>query len=140
MKSPHFLPLAQLDDQHFITACRHGVVHLTWGRVTARFHREEFRRLAALLEQAADAQPPVSLRDGGLRVTRRLDEDSELRLGRLVLLLAPSRFREFAEAAGEAVQQLDEFLASGAWDEPEEEEDAPPNPLEEFRRVLFSRN
>jgi len=137
--TPHFLPLAQVDDQHFVTACRHGIIHLTWGRVTMRLSRDEFRRLAALLEQAADALPPISFRDGDLRITARLDEDSEFQMGSLVLLLSPARFQEFARAMQQAVERLDEILASGVWDRQEPE---PPKTsfLEQLRKTSFSRN
>jgi hypothetical protein len=135
----HLVPLAKLDDRRFIAACRHGIVHLTWGRVTARFRQDEFRRLVRLLEQAMDAPPPVSVRDQDLRVTTRLKEDCELQMGSLVLLLSSPGFREFARMGQEAVGRLDEILASKAWDEPEEEE-VPPNPLEQFRQFSFSRN
>lgn len=140
MRTPHFLPLAQLDDQHFITACRHGVVHLTWGRVTVRFGRDEFKRLVGLLERTTDALPPHSTHDGDLRVTYRQDEDCELQMGSLILLLSPSGFGEFVETAREALQRLDEILASGMWDRDEPEEDTPASFLEQFRRVPFSRN
>jgi hypothetical protein len=139
MMASHFLPLAQMDDRRFISACRHGVVHLTWGRVTARFRQDEFRRLVRLLEQAMNASPPVSLRDRDLRVTSRLKEDCELQMGSLVLLLSPADLRDFARVGQEAVGRLDEILASKVWDEPEEEE-APSNPLERFRQFSFSRN
>ena len=139
MMASHLMPLAQMDDQRFIAACRHGIVHLTWGRVTARFRQDEFRRLVLLLEQAMDAPPPVSFRDHDLRVTSRLNEDCELQMGSLVLLLSPADFQEFARVGQEAVGRLDEILASKVWDEPGEEE-APPNPLERFRQFSFSRN
>lgn len=139
MKIPHFLRLAQVDDQHFITACRHGLVHLTWGRTTTRFAREEFRRLAALLARAADALPPTSFHDGQLRVTCRLDEDCELRMGPVVLLLSPADFEALNQAIQEAVRRLDEILASGAWDQKSPEE-APPGLLEQIQRTRFSRN
>jgi hypothetical protein len=128
-----------MDDHHFITACRHGMVHLTWGRVTARFARDEFRRLANLLEGVVDMPPPTSTRDGELRVTCRQDEDCELQMGSLVLLLSPTEFRGLARIAREAVQRLDKILASGVWDR-EEPEDAPPSFLEQLRRSSFSRN
>lgn len=136
---PHFLTLAQLDDQHTISACRHGIVHLTWGRITARFRRDEFRRLAGLLERAVDALPPASIREGDMRVTTHPDEDCEVQIGPVVLLLSEGRPQEFSQVVGEAVRRLDEFLASGAWDR-EQPEDAPANILERFQRVTFSRN
>ena len=139
MMTPHFLPLAQLDDRHFINACRHGIVHLTWGRTTTRFSRDEFRRLAALLEQAAAAPPPSSARDGNLRVTTRLDEVCELRVESLVLLLSPGRFREFVKAARDAVDRLEELLTSGVWSTGAPER-APTSFLEQLRRSSFSVN
>jgi hypothetical protein len=139
MMASHFMPLAQMDDQRFITACRHGIVHLTWGRVTARFRQDEFRRLVRLLERALDASPPVSVRDRDLRVTTRLHEDCELQMGSLVLLISPADVQEFARVGQAAVERLDEILASGAWDEPEEEE-VPSNPLEQYQQFSFSHN
>ncbi len=137
--TPNFVRLTQLDDQHFITACRHGLVHLTWGRVTVRLGRDEFRRLASLLEEAVTALPPISLCDQDLRVTSRLDEDCELQMGSLVLLLSPVRCAELAHAAQEATSRLDRILASGVWDKDEPEEDRP-GILEQFRQIRFSRN
>jgi hypothetical protein len=139
MRIPHFLTLVQVDKLHFISACRSGVVHLTWGRATVRFDREEFRRLARLLERAADIQPPTSLRDGELIVTRRPDEESEFRMGPVALLLSPSAFQRFAEATRKAVDCLDDILASGVWDRPEAGE-GPPDPLDEAGRNPFSQN
>jgi hypothetical protein len=139
MKIPHFLRLAQVDNQHFITACRHGLVHLTWGRTTTRFARKEFKRLAALLAQAADNLPPTSFHDGQLGVTYRLDEDCELRVGALVLLLSPADFEALNQTAQEAVRRLDKILASGAWDQ-EGPEDASPGLIERIQRTPFSRN
>jgi hypothetical protein len=139
MRIPRFLQLVQIDDQHFITACRHGLVHLTWGRATVRFSRDEFRRLAGLLGRATDGLPPTSVRDGELRVTYQPEEDCEFRMGALVLLMSPPEFREFARVAGEAIQRLDKFLASGAWDR-EEAEDVPLDFSEQLRRNPFSLN
>jgi hypothetical protein len=139
MRAPHFLQLARIDERRFIMACRHGMVHLTWGLVTLRFSRDKFRRLVALLERASDAAPPSSARDGEASVIYRLDEDSELRVGPLALLLSPAEFQAFVAATTEAVQRLDEILASGIWDRADEDE-APPNILEQFHRFSFSRN
>ena len=137
--TPNFIRLTQLDDQHFISACRHGLIHLTWGRVTMRLGRDEFRRLASLLEEAVTALPPISLRDRDLSVTSRLDEDCELQIGSLVLLLSPARCAELAQAAQEALGRLDRILASGVWDRDEPKEE-PLGFLEQFRRIRFSRN
>ena len=139
MMNPHFLPLAKLDDQHFIAACRHGIVHLTWGRVTVRYRKDEFRRLAGLLDRAGEALPPTSLRDGEIRVTCRLDEDCELKMGSLVLLLSPSQFQEFCRVAVESVDRLEDLQTSGAWDRDDPEE-APSDFTEQFRQNPFSPN
>jgi hypothetical protein len=139
MRGPNFVRLAQIDDQGFISACRHGLVHLTWGRTTTRFTREEFRRLVGLLDRAADALPPASAHDGELSVTCRLDGDCELRAGPLVLLLSPEEFQALVGAAREAVRRLDRILAAGTWDA-EEPEDDEPSFLEQLRRNPFSPN
>jgi hypothetical protein len=139
MRAPNFVRLAQIDDQGFISACRHGLVHLTWGRTTTRFTREEFRRLAGLVDRAADALAPASAHDGELSVTCRLDGDCELRAGPLVLLLSPEEFQALASAVREAVRRLDQILASGTWDV-EEPEDDEPGFLEQIRRNPFSLN
>jgi hypothetical protein len=133
------MQLARIDGQHFITACRHGLVHVTWGRTTTRFSRDEFRRLAALLEKVSDAQPPNSAGEGDVRVTCRADEECEVRVGLLALLLSPTEFQYFVEAATKAVHRLDEILASGLWDKPEPEE-SPAGILERLRQFLFSQN
>jgi hypothetical protein len=139
MRAPSFMQLARIDERRFITACRHGLVHVTWGRITLRFSREEFKRLGGLVERAADALPPDSVHDGALRVTYRLDEDCELRVGPLALLLPPAEFQAFIQAVREAVHRLDQILASGIWDQDEVDE-APPSVLEQLRRTIFSRN
>jgi hypothetical protein len=139
MRAPNFVRLAQIDELGFITACRHGLVHLSWGRSTTRLTREEFRRLAGLVDRAADALPPASAHDGELSVTCRLDGDCELRAGPLVLLLSPEEFQALAGAVREAVRRLDEILASGTWDA-EEPEDDQPGFLEQMRRNPFSPN
>jgi hypothetical protein len=139
MMKPHFVTLAQLDDHHFINACRHGVVHLTWERITARFRQDEFQRLADLLQQAADDEPPASVRDGDLRVTVRPDDDCELQVGSLILLLPTTGFHDLARIAREAAQKLQKLLASGAWDQDGPEE-PPDSTLDQLRRIPFSRN
>lgn len=139
MRIPHFLTLAQIDERRFISACRSGVIHLTWDRATLRLDRQEFRRLAWLLERAADIQPPTSLRDGDLSVTHRPEGECEFQVGPAVLFLCSDDFRRLTEAAWEAMARLDEILASGAWEQPQEEE-GPPEPLDRAGRVPFSRN
>jgi hypothetical protein len=139
MRAPHFVRLAQIDEQHFISACRHGLVHLTWGRATLRLLRNEFRNLADLLEQVTEAQAPNSARHGQIEVSARIDGDGELRLGTLVLLLSPDEFQRFAQTAREAVTRLDRFLASGVWDR-DEEDSAPSGFSPPFQRTPFSEN
>ena len=138
---PHFLRLAQLDDERFIMACRHGIVHMTWRRTTMRLSRDELRQLASLLAQAADELLPATLRHGELRVTCRLDDDCEFQMGPLVLLLSAKQFQEFVTMVSTATRRMDQLLDSGVWDEKEPEE-TPEQPgfLEQFRKPLFSRN
>jgi len=139
MRAPHFVRLAQIDEQRFITGCRSGVVHLTWERITARFTQEEFQRLAALLQQAEAAPSPASLWDGHLHVTRRADEECEFRMGPLALLLEPGEFRALARAAQEAADRLEEIRTLGMWDEPEPEE-SPSDQGGLLGRTPFSQN
>jgi len=140
MRTPHFLRLAQIDEQHFIMACRSGLVHLTWGRATVRLTRGEFRRLGNLLQQATETSPPSYVRDGLLSLAYRRAEESELRLGSLILVLSAAEVRELAGAAQRAVHHLDEFLASGAWERDEAADDAPSGFGEQVRRNPFSQN
>jgi hypothetical protein len=130
--------LAQIDEERFIGACRHGLVHLTWARATVRFSRDEFRRLVALLNRAASAGPPATFHDGDLRATSRLDAVSELSAGSWILQLSPDEWHEFTGAAREALHRLDEILASGMWNG--EPEDAQSRVFEGIRRVPFSKN
>jgi hypothetical protein len=139
MRAPGFMQLARIDERRFIMACRHGLVHVTWGRITLRFSRQEFRRLGGLVERATDALSPDSVHDGALRVTARPDEDCEVRVGPLALLLPPAEFQAFVKAVREAVQRLDEILASGIWDQDEAEE-ARPSVIDQLRKTRFSHN
>jgi hypothetical protein len=131
--------LAQIDELRFISGCRSGVVHLTWNRTTIRFAQAEFRQLADLLSMACQADPPASLWEGNLYITRRLDEDCELRLGSLVLLLSPDELQELGQAAREAVLRLDKIVDSGVWDETDTER-PPVNPFDLLSRPSFSQN
>ena len=140
MKMPHFVRLAELDKQHFLTACRHGLVHMTWGRITLRLSRDEFRELASMLERATGDLPQRSIRSGDLCVTYRPDEDCEFRAGPLALLLPPAEFEQFAQVAQEAARQLAKILASGAWDRVEPEDEQPGDSIELDKRNPFSRN
>jgi hypothetical protein len=138
MKVPHFLTLFQLDRLHFISACRTGIVHVTWVRATVRLDRDEFRRLAWLLERVADIPPPTSLCDGEMSVSQYADEESEVRIGPVALFLSPDEFGQFVDAVQKGVERLDKILASGIWDAPEEEE--PPATLDPTGRTPFSTN
>jgi hypothetical protein len=139
MRIPHFLTLAQLDEQHFANACRHGIVHLTWGRVTARFTRDEFRQLADLLAKIAHCPHPIWLHEGELLVRVAPGEEGEVRIGPLAFHLAYGEFQQFAQTVQLAAQHLDSFLASGVW-EREEPEDATDGVFEPLRRSPFSLN
>ena len=139
MRAPHFLRLAKIDDLRFISACRHGLIHLTWSRITIRLSRDEFRRLAGLLARSVDELPPSSARDGGMHVTCPANGDCELRLGSLRLALAPGDLGVLGEAVQEAVKQLDEILDAGMWDG-EEPAEPPPTIVEHLRGHRFSDN
>ncbi|MFN2184093.1 MAG: hypothetical protein ACK2UU_08880 [Anaerolineae bacterium] len=141
MRAPHFVQLAAIDERRFINACRHGLVHLTWNRITVRFTRDEFRRLARLLARSVGAPPPTWLRDGEIACTYTAQE-CNLRLGSLTLVVSPNEYEALSMAAQEAVEQLDKILDAGMWDVPESEEpeETPPGILERFRRHRFSEN
>ena len=133
------MQLARIDGHRFVTACRHGLVHVTWGRVTMRLSRDEFRHLTRLLERTEDSLLPSSGRQGEIQVTCRADEDSEVRVGAWILLLSPADLQTFIRVAQQAVHRLDEILASGIWDS-EETEDTQPSFLERLRQHTFSDN
>jgi hypothetical protein len=141
MRAPHFVRLAEIDERRFINACRHGLVHLTWRRITVRFSRDEFRRLARLVARSVDS-PPGWSRDGELEVSYNAHQDCELRFGSLSLAVSPKEYLALHTAVEEAVEQLDKILDAGMWDQPgtEEPEDVPPSILERFRQHRFSEN
>ena len=139
MRTPHFLRLADIDETRSISGCRHGLVHLSWGRATIRFARDEFRRLAGLLARAADSLGASFLRDGELEVTFQPEDECRVRAGAAMLLLSPDEYHELERAARAAVQRLDEILGSGMWDRHEPEE-ASRDFWEPLRRNLFSEN
>ena len=138
MRAPYFVKLAQIDEQHFIAACRHGLVHLTWERATIRFSRDEFRQLSGLLERAVDARLASVMQEGEIVVIRHLNQNREVQVGSSGLLLSSGEFQVLVEAVAEAVRRLDEILASGVWDQ----EPEPPQVsfLEQLRRASFSEN
>lgn len=139
MKAPHFMQLARINGHHFVTACRHGLVHVTWGRVTMRLSRDEFRLLTSLLEQSEDTPLPSSARHGEMQVTCHAGDDSEVRVGAWILRLSPKEFQSFLKTAQQAVRRLDEILASGIWDK-EDSEDTQPTFFEQLRQHSFSDN
>ncbi len=139
MRTPHFLRLAQIDETRSISACRHGMVHLSWGRATIRFARDEFRRLAGLLARAGDSLGSSIRRDGELEVVFHPEGECKVRAGAAVLLLTAVEYRELEQGAREAVERLDEILSSGMWDR-EEPEEGPHDFWEPLRRNLFSDN
>lgn len=138
-KTPQILRLAQLDDQHFVMACGHGLIHLTWDRATVRMSRDEFRHLGHLLEQAVDDVPPARATSHDPSLVSRADGTLELRQGAIAWILAPAEFQDFCRLVGLALSQLDAFLAAGFW-EREAPEDSYPVIWEESQRVPFSIN
>jgi hypothetical protein len=141
LRAPHFVRLAEIDARHFINACRHGLVHLTWDRVTVRLSRGEFRRLANLLARSS-ASPAVRFRDGEFESACRAHGDCQLQLGSLTLALSLEEYHALSRAAQEAVAQLDKILDAGIWDDPGPDgvESTPPSILERFRQHRFSDN
>ena len=142
MGGPRFTILARIDDLHFIAACPHGVAHLTWEKITLRLALDELKAISGLLEQAVTARTTTVMAvegRGDLCVTWQPPARCELRVGSAVLRLPPGEFRRLAALAQEARRRLDDLVASGAWTESEPQE-APPDPFQELRRVLFSRN
>jgi hypothetical protein len=139
MKTPHFLRLAQIDETRSISGCRHGLVHLSWGRATIRFARDEFRRLAGLLARAGDSLGSSFLREGELEITFHPQDECSVRAGAALLLLSPAEYRELERAAREAIERLDEILGSGMWDR-EEPAEGSQDFWEPLRRNPFSDN
>jgi len=139
MRTPHFLRLAQIDETRSINGCRHGLVHLSWGRVTIRFSRDEFRRLAGLLARAGDSLSSSIRRDGELEIVFHPEDECKVRAGAAALLLSTVEYRELERAAREAVERLDEILSSGMWDR-EEPAEGSQDFWEPLRRNLFSDN
>lgn len=131
--------LASIDRLRFVTACRHGLIHITWNRITLRLSRAEFKRLTLLLDQVAAGPPAGRSRDGELRLVWRFDEESELRVGTSILLLVPNEFRAFVAMCRTARDQLEKILESGLWDRDPAEDD-PPDILAQFRPYSFSNN
>lgn len=140
MRTPQILRLAQIDDQHFVMACGHGLIHLTWGRATIRMSRDEFRHMGRLLEQAADeSDPPAPTTDHTMSMVNRADGMSELRFSSMALILAPAEFQSLCHMARLALTQLDAFLAAGFW-ERQPPEDSYPHIWETSQRTPFSIN
>jgi hypothetical protein len=152
MRAPHFVTLVRVDGERSIAACRHGIIHLNWGRTTVRMGREEFRRLVDLLARALSSPHPSSIRDGDMIARFRPDDECELRLrnrpqqrgssrsGSLAFLVPSSEFLELHQATQKAIGRLDKVLASGMWEQDEEEEVPPANPFEQLGRSSFSDN
>jgi len=139
MRTPHFMRLAQIDETRSISGCRHGLVHLGWGRTTIRFSRDEFRRLAGILSHAGDSLGPSFMREGELEITYQPENECKVQVGAVVLLLSPAEYRELERAARDAVARLDEILSSGIWDR-EEPEEGSRDFWEPLRRSPFSDN
>jgi len=139
MSGPRFTILARIDDLHFIAACPHGVAHLTWENVTLRFTLDEFKTMARLVERAMAARTPMMLTDGNLSVAWRPIDPCELQVGPTALRLSPSDFRRLAATVQEARRRLDDLTAAGAWAEPDQQE-SPPDPFQELKRIPFSLN
>lgn len=141
LRAPHFVRLAEIDARRFINACRHGLVHLTWDRVTVRLSRDEFRRLVGLMARSL-LSPGDLVQDDWIEAVCHVDQKCALRLGSLALKLSQDEYHVLAGAVQKAVEQLDKILDAGMWDEPGSDEvgPAPPSILERFRQHRFSDN
>jgi hypothetical protein len=139
MSGPRFTILAQLDELHFVAACPHGVVHLTWDNITLRLTLDELKALAHLVERITTERTPVVMTDGNLSVAWQPLDPCELRVGTAALRLPPADFRRLAATIQEAKRRLDDLTASGTWAEPDRQE-SPPDPFQELKRSFFSRN
>jgi hypothetical protein len=142
MGGPRFTILARIDDLHFIAACPHGVAHLTWEKITLRLAVDELGAISNLMERAVTARTPSFMAAEGrsdLCVVWQPPARCELQVGAAVLRLPPGEFRRLAALTQEAKHRLDDLVASGAWAESEPQE-APSDPFQELKRILFSRN
>lgn len=152
MRAPHFITLARVDQDHFLAACRRGIVHLTWGNATVRVSHDQLRRLAALLDRTTDDQSRISIRDRELAVSSWPDGRTGVqiafaagartrdRAGSVVLVLTPAELVLLQRALDDSVEQLDRVLASGIWSQDETESDPPAGPPGEAGRFPFSLN
>lgn len=51
MKPKQTIILAKYDKYHFVTYCRHGVIHVRWGMTTFHLSPDEFVQLIHILEK-----------------------------------------------------------------------------------------
>lgn len=130
-----FTVLARIDDARLISACPHGVAHLTWERATLRLSFDELAALAALLTPGPGPAPGE---DARRQLAVRPGDPGELQVGSAILRLPAAEFRQLGAAIREAWQRLEAMRASGEWEaeEPPGRED----PLAGLRQHPFSSN
>lgn len=136
MSPSHFVRLAQVEGQGIISACRHGVVHLSWANVTVRLELAEFERLARLLSRGSALSTRAPLCEGDYCLAA---EGPRYRIGlaALDLWLSAAEFLTLVEMVASAHRRLHELLESDEWREPDPDEEELPS-LDELSRHQFS--
>lgn len=152
MRVPQFITLARVDQERFVSACPRGIVHLSWGCATVRLSHGQLRRLAIVLDRNAGSQDPVSGCDGELAIALRPDGQTQVQIAfpaasrregstaSVVLVLAPEELALLHQALREAVQRLDQLLASGVWSQEGAESEPPDGASGQLGRFPFSDN
>jgi hypothetical protein len=138
MSGTQFTILSRIDNVRFISACPHGVAHITWERLTLRLRLNEFEDLGHLLARASANEARPVHHAASLPIAYHPGDPCEVQVGVLVLRLSRSEFRQLAAAVAEAQRRLDEIVASGEWDEPEAA--SPADPFAELKAHHFSTN
>jgi hypothetical protein len=140
VSGPRFTILSRIDDTRFISACPHGMVHLTWERLTLRLRVDEFEALALLLGHAVPGNEhlPGSRAAGSLRLSYRPGDPPEVCIGVAALRLKMIELRQLAAAVEEARLRLGQIAASGEWDQPDPER--PADPFAGLKQNPFSVN
>lgn len=139
MARTHFSRLAYLPGQGAVSICRHGLVHLTWENLTLRLQRSVFMRLGRLLERGLATSSSVPLYDQDLSV-RSHGGEFHVAVASIELTLSAETYLAFRGMIRQALQRLETLLASGGWEEDEEEEPLALLPWEELDTPSFSLN
>lgn len=138
MSGPRFTILAHIDDTRFISACAHGVAHLTWERLTLRLRLDELEAVARLMAAHPAGEDRSARAESGLLLAFRPGPPAELHVGTVVLRLSPAEVRQLGGALQQACRRLDEIRAGGEWDT--SEPSPPPDRPVPFGPIPFSKN